>query len=140
MLWPVLSLIKLLSFSMLSMFFQNSGFNLGSEKNFITLREKMLHHIVLFKCAEYVQNEELATVIAEVKYQLELLPAFIPEILKFEVRPCLPFNRLAADLVLISEFADTEALQTYQQHPAHQAFIVWNSDKCPKISAADYII
>lgn len=99
----------------------------------------MVHHIVLFRCAESVQNEEAATVIAEVKYQMELLPALIPEILKFEVRPCVPFDRLAADLLLISEFADAEALQTYQQHPAHQAFVAWNSDKCPKISAADYI-
>lgn len=100
----------------------------------------MVHHIVMFRCAESVMKEDAESVVAEVKYQLELLPALIPEIIKFEVRLCIPFDSYAANILLISEFDDAESLLAYQQHPAHLAFVAWNRNKCPKISAADYIV
>lgn len=100
----------------------------------------MIRHIVFLKSRLPEDSPEADTIIEEVKYQLELLPALIPAIAHFEVNRVAKIAADSPDLVLISDFADIQALVTYQQHPAHLAFMEWNRDKCPRILSADYPI
>jgi len=97
----------------------------------------MIRHIVFLKSQGLLNQEVHAEVVREVKSQLELLPAIIPGIDLFEVHHVLPIDATSPDLVIVSEFADMDALKAYLFHPAHLAFVEWNKDKCPKLAAAD---
>lgn len=100
----------------------------------------MLRHIVFLKSRLPEDSPETEFIIEEVKYQLELLPALISAIAGFEVNRTVKLDADSPDLVLISDFADINALLAYQHHPAHLAFVEWNRNKCPRLSAADYPI
>ena len=97
----------------------------------------MIRHIVFLKYQGLPNQADQDEVVREVKSQLELLPAIIPGIDFFEVHHVIPIDSSSPDLVIISEFADMDALKAYLFHPAHLAFVEWNKDKCPKIAAAD---
>ncbi|MDY0104002.1 MAG: Dabb family protein [Lentimicrobium sp.] len=98
----------------------------------------MLRHIVFFKNRITHDSPEAESVIEEVKYQLELLPALIPDIAHFEVNRVLKSDSDSPDLVLISDFVNMNAFMAYQQHPALLSFMEWNRVKCPQILSADY--
>jgi len=98
----------------------------------------MIKHIVFFRLLPGLREAGSADLLEEVSYQLELLPALIPGIMNFEICRNIAVDPKAADLVLVSEFADTDALKAYQIHPAHLAFVEWNRNKCPKMAVADY--
>lgn len=100
----------------------------------------MLRHIVFFKVNSDISVELKALLLSEVKSKLEALPVLIPEIKQFEVGINICSDVKAADLVLTSEFESAESLRTYQEHPAHQAFVAWNRDKCPRTAVVDYFI
>ncbi len=100
----------------------------------------MIRHIVFLKSRLPEDSLEADCIIEEVKYQLELLPALIPAIARFEVNCVVKLDADSPDLVLISDFVDMHALVAYQHHPAHLAFMEWNRDKCPRILSADYPI
>lgn len=100
----------------------------------------MIRHIVFLKSRLPEDSHEADSNIEEVKYQLELLPALIPELAFFEVNRVVKLDADSPDLVIISDFANINALLTYQHHPAHIAFMEWNRDKCPKLLSADYPI
>ncbi|KAF0201396.1 MAG: hypothetical protein FD170_2713 [Bacteroidetes bacterium] len=100
----------------------------------------MVRHIVFLKYQGLLNQADQDEVVREVKSQLELLPAIIPGIDFFEVHHVLPIDGSSPDLVIVSEFADMDALKAYLFHPAHLAFVEWNKDKCPKIAAADSLI
>ena len=100
----------------------------------------MIRHIVFLKSRLPEDSPEADSIIEEVKYQLELLPALISAIAGFEVNRAVKLDADSPDLVLISDFADIQALVAYQHHPAHLAFMEWNRDKCPRILSADYPI
>ena len=42
------------------------------------------------------------------------------------------------DLVLIMEFASTEALRAYQRHPDHQAVMAFNDPFVAKVASVDF--
>lgn len=99
----------------------------------------MIKHIVFFKVAAPLSAAEKASLLNTVSQRLNELPGLIPEISRFEVGINMVDDIKAADLVLVSEFESAGALQSYQSHPAHQAFLMWNKDKCPKFSVVDYL-
>lgn len=98
----------------------------------------MIKHIVFFRLLPGLGEAGASDLLEEVSYQLQLLPALIPGILNFEIHRNIAVDPKAADLVLVSEFAGTDALKAYQLHPAHMAFLEWNRSKCPKMAVADY--
>ena len=98
----------------------------------------MIKHIVFFRLLPGLREAGSADLLEEVSYQLGLLPAIIPGILNYEIHLNIAADPKAADLVLVSEFSDMDALQAYQVHPAHLAFVEWNRNKCPKMAVADY--
>lgn len=98
----------------------------------------MIRHIVFFRMANEITQDQKMLLLEEIKLKLEELPHVIPEILSFEVGINCASDGKAADLSLLSDFAGEEALITYQLHPAHKAFVEWNRDKCPRYSVVDY--
>lgn len=98
----------------------------------------MLRHIVFFNVNNEVPVELKAQLLSEVKLKLEALLMLIPEIKRFEIGINVCTDAKAADLALTSDFESADSLKTYQEHPAHQAFVAWNSDKCPRTAVVDY--
>jgi len=95
-----------------------------------------IRHVVSWKLATS-DDSERAEQAAAVKAGLESLPATIPEILALEVG----VNALSADnfdVVLISDFADEDALQRYVDHPDHQRVAAYIRSVVGGRSAVDF--
>gem|GEM_PF-212650 len=99
----------------------------------------MIRHIVFLKVTETAEGERM-DLLHQAKSRLLCLPGQIPLIRRFEAGINETPDAKAADLVLISEFDDYEALNAYLVHPAHQEFVEWNRNKCPKSAVVDYTI
>ena len=74
----------------------------------------MLKHIVTWKMKEENKAENMA----DIKSRLEALVGVIDEIKSLEVG--INENGGEYDIILITEFEDKKALETYDQHPSHQ--------------------
>lgn len=74
----------------------------------------MVKHIVMWKLRE-------RTDAIPIKASLEALVGRVPGLLNIEVGIDFLHSEQSADLVLVAELADRAALDTYQQHPEHQA-------------------
>lgn len=98
----------------------------------------MIRHIVFFRISDQAEIADHEVLLIQVKSELEKLPAIIPEIVSFEVGINLNAVDGKADLSLLSTFSSSESLATYQNHPAHRAFVEWNRKRCPKIAVVDY--
>ena len=78
-----------------------------------------IRHIVLWKLS--ADDADTRALHAEqVAERLESLTSVIPEIEHLEVGRNVAYPHTNWDVALISEFADVEALERYQVHPAHQ--------------------
>lgn len=78
-----------------------------------------IRHIVLWKLA--ADDADTRALHAEqIEERLLALRAEIPEILHLEVGRNVAYPHTNWDIVLVSEFADVEALERYQVHPVHQ--------------------
>ncbi|MBK6345190.1 MAG: Dabb family protein [Bacteroidales bacterium] len=99
----------------------------------------MVRHIVFFRILDELSEENRSELLNTVKLKLEELPALIPQIRSFEAGINITTGPGAAHLSLMSEFDDIKALEAYQDHPAHKAFVAWNRDKCPKMAVVDYL-
>lgn len=74
----------------------------------------MIKHIVMWRIAEPRRENAL-----KIKEALEELNGRIPGLLRLEVGVDFSREAESADVVLYSEFANREALDAYQAHPAH---------------------
>lgn len=82
----------------------------------------MIRHIVLFKFSDFAEGKTGAENARATKELLDALPGKIPQILHSETHLNAPDTDGGnADLVLISDFSDREALNTYIVHPDHKA-------------------
>lgn len=79
----------------------------------------MIKHVVAWD----FENDGKAENVKLLKRLLEELPALIPEIVSYEVGVNINESEFSKDMVLISVFADKEALQTYSDHPEHQRVV-----------------
>lgn len=70
------------------------------------------------------------------KSHLETLPAQIPEIRRIEVGVNVSASPMAYDAVLTLVVDDTEALQRYRSHPAHQEI----SQYCHEVRSARVVV
>lgn len=80
----------------------------------------MIRHIVFWKLKDSAEQPKAASM-ARIKAEMEALPAVIPEIRHLSVSANLRCGPEEYDLMLYSEFDSAEALQLYQNHPAHKA-------------------
>lgn len=78
-----------------------------------------IRHIVLWKLA--ADDADTRALHAEqIEQQLLSLRGEITEIEHLEVGRNVAYPQANWDVALVSEFADAEALERYQVHPAHQ--------------------
>lgn len=83
----------------------------------------MLKHIVLWKLKDEVDGLEKSAVAEKIKGMLEALDGKVPGLLSIHVGIDISISQSAqsADIVLLSEFPDQAALDSYQVHPLHEA-------------------
>ncbi|HVS07048.1 MAG TPA: Dabb family protein [Candidatus Dormibacteraeota bacterium] len=79
----------------------------------------MLRHVALFRW----KPETTAEDVSKVEAALHQLPAKIPCIQSYRYGRDLGVQSGNADFALVADFSDQEGLQTYANHPDHQAVI-----------------
>ena len=83
----------------------------------------MITHIVQWKVHDHALGMDKTALLDKLKSDLEALPAAIEEILSLTVGINEAESDAASDVVLLSTFADWDALQAYQVHPSHQRVV-----------------
>lgn len=101
----------------------------------------MIRHIVMWKLHEIAEGNDKATNAKKIKVLLESLIYPIPEIGRLEVginADETPENNW--DVVLVSDFPSLEALNVYQEHPAHQQAVTFIKKVVSARSCVDYVL
>ena len=81
----------------------------------------MIKHIVVWRLKPEAHGQDKATNARLVKEKLESLRGQIAGLLALEVGIDTSATDSSADVALVSEFADQQALEAYQSHPLHKA-------------------
>ena len=84
----------------------------------------MIRHIVMWKLSA-TEPAERVSVTQEITRLLEGLLGVVPGMTSLKVTSDLGNDSTNFDLVLVSEHESPEALQGYQEHPAHRAAAQW---------------
>ena len=98
----------------------------------------MIRHIVMFKLKEFSTPSEKQQAAETLKRELLSMRTKISVICEFEIGINFNPNSNAFDVVINSTFANREDLETYQVHPAHQAFIAFNKNYSVEKVIVDY--
>lgn len=98
----------------------------------------MLKHIVMLRLPKAYTETDKKTAIAELKTALEALPQQIEEIAFYRVGINLSQSQSAFDMVLDSEFANTQALNLYRIHPEHKKVLGIIAKHNCEIAVVDY--
>ena len=99
----------------------------------------MIKHIVLWKLAGSAEGADKAANAGKMKKMVDSLKEKIPEILSSEVG--INCNeRESYDVALYAEFRDLEALNRYQNHPAHKQVVEFIRKVRTDRAAMDYEI
>ncbi|MDR1883584.1 MAG: Dabb family protein [Prevotella sp.] len=97
----------------------------------------MIKHIVMWKLKDEAHGNDKASNAGLVKEKLEALGGKIDGLLKIEVG--IDFQGGGNfDVVLYSELSGKEALDTYQNHPLHQAELPFIREAVMDRKAVDY--
>jgi len=91
----------------------------------------MVKHIVMWKLRDKSDA-------ANIKVRLEALKGGIPGLLHIEAGIDFLASEQSADLVLIAELENREALESYQNHPLHQAVVPLLKAAAIARTVADY--
>lgn len=97
----------------------------------------MIKHIVMWKLKDEAHGNDKATNARLVKEKLEALSGKIEGLLKIEVG----IDFLGGgnfDVVLYSELSSKEALNSYQNHPLHQAVLPFIREAVMDRKAVDF--
>jgi heme-degrading monooxygenase HmoA len=83
----------------------------------------VVKHIVLWSLRDAAHGNRRHENAKIIKEKLEALGGVVPGLLRIEVD--IDFSRTdqSMDIALYSEFESREALQVYQEHPAHKAAV-----------------
>ncbi len=92
----------------------------------------MIKHIVMWKFKAEAEGQTKVQNMEQVAESLLALRSIIPELESMEIGQDLGIGREPFDMVLITTFADAEALERYQHHPAHKAVSAF----CAKVREA----
>ncbi len=97
----------------------------------------MVKHIVMWRLKEEAQGNDKVTNARLIKERLEALNGQISGLIRLEVGiDFLGEGNL--DVVLCSELEDRKALDTYQNHPLHQALLPFVKEAVTERKAVDY--
>ena len=99
----------------------------------------MIKHIVFFGLAENAEGKTKAENAEIIKFELENLVHFIPEIKKIEVginAPNAPKTNF--DIALYTEFESLRTLDIYQEHPEHKRVSAYIGKVKTSRAAVDY--
>ncbi|NDV69128.1 Dabb family protein [Dysgonomonas sp. 25] len=99
----------------------------------------MVKHIVMWKLKESAHGNDKATNAKLIKKSLENLNGKIDGVVKIEVGIDFLGNG-NFDVVLYSELSSREALDTYQNHPLHQATLPFIREAVTDRKAVDFEI
>ena len=94
----------------------------------------MLNHIVLMKFKPGVADAR----IRQLESTLDDLPNHIIEIQTYEFGQDVLHTDRSWDFALVSGFANLEAMQRYQRHPAHQAVVALLHELCDRTACVDF--
>ena len=94
----------------------------------------MLPHIVLMKFKSEIDDDQ----IDRLAQMLDALPNKIIEIQTYEFGRDIVRSERSYDFALVSGFANLEAMQRYQTHPAHQKVLAHIRAICEDIRAVDF--
>jgi hypothetical protein len=89
----------------------------------------MIKHIVLWKFKDEAEGQTKDQNMDQLAESLLALRAVIPELESMEIGADIGVGRDTFDMVLVTTFADEQALARYQEHPAHKAV----SEFCGKV-------
>ena len=96
-----------------------------------------IRHIVLWKLA--AEDADTRALHAEqIAERLLALRAVIDDISHLEVGPNVAYPATNWDVALVAEFADVDALERYQVHPAHQEVAAFVRSVVAERAAVDY--
>lgn len=96
-----------------------------------------IRHIVLWKLA--ADDADTRALHAEqIAEKLLALRDVISEIEHIEVGRNVAYPQINWDVALVSEFADTDALERYQVHPAHQEAAAFVRSVVAERASVDY--
>ncbi len=97
----------------------------------------MVKHIVMWKLKEEAHGNDKVTNARLIKEKLEALNGQISGLIRLEVGiDFLGEGNL--DVVLCSELENRKALDTYQNHPLHQALLPFVKEAVTERKAVDY--
>lgn len=71
---------------------------------------------------------------------LRALPAQIPEVLRYEVGQNSLGEGKNWDLVIIGDYADADALETYKAHPAHRQVVAYIDEVAAERVTVDFLV
>lgn len=97
----------------------------------------MVKHIVMWKLKDEAHGNNKATNALLIKEKLEGLKGKIDGLIDIEVGIDFLANG-NYDVVLYSELASPDALDTYQNHPLHQALLPFVKEAVTDRKAVDY--
>ena len=75
---------------------------------------------------------------AEAAWRLRALDGVVPTLDSIEVGVDELRSERSWDLCLITRFADLEAMEAYQVHPAHQEVVAWLGEHARAAAAVDW--
>ncbi len=83
----------------------------------------MIKHVVMWRLHEEANGRSKAENTKIFLEKLKALPNQIPQIVSFSSGANAIDQKEQADIVLIADFKDQQALEEYRTHPAHLEFI-----------------
>ncbi len=83
----------------------------------------MITHIVQWRVRDEADGMRKPELLQEMKCRLESLNGVVPDIISLSAGVNDRPGDMASDIVLLSTFADWEALKRYVEHPAHQEVV-----------------
>ncbi|HMP72820.1 MAG TPA: Dabb family protein [Kiritimatiellia bacterium] len=98
----------------------------------------MIKHVVMWTFKEDAEGRDRAAVAAKVKTDLLALASLIPAIRRIEVGINQLPSDAACDICLLSEFDTWADLDTYRDHPAHQAVVAYVKTVVTSRHVVDY--
>jgi hypothetical protein len=81
----------------------------------------VIKHIVIWKLKDTAEGQDKWSNARALKQKLEALNGQIPGVIKIEVGIDFSRTESSGDVVLYGEFKSRQALNTYQDHPEHEA-------------------
>jgi len=100
----------------------------------------MIRHIVMWKLKETTPVASRIDNLVKFRTLLEGCRNLVPGTLRLEVGLAKEGMLSTSDIVLVADFADRDALDAYQNHPAHRAVKSFTGAVAEMRQCVDYVI